>query len=183
MWTFASGTRHFKQWKYCAPLAMVLLMGCASHGPGVSAPSISLPARTGWLDGAVVRYITTDVSDAALAADQGANFSPRLAAASRTAPGSSLLERVYKIANFPQNPVFQSGPGPVGPTSQDAAYSPLWRLVLVTWKTPEVARELRSEQEILEAEDRGWLSIQSTDLVLNCPILSIEGRGTLAGVR
>lgn len=182
------------------PLAWALTLACAgltacSSAPEAAAPStasasvtpasartISLPLRIGWIDGLEARYVTTDVSDAALAVEQRANFAPRLARSARAPAGLNLLERVYKVSNFQQAPVFQSAPQPVGPSSQDLSYSPLWRLTTVTWKDPARARELRSEQAILAAEDEGLLSVQATDLVLNCPILAIEGRGRLAGV-
>jgi hypothetical protein len=138
--------------------------------------------RLAWIDGAEVRYITTDVSDASLAGDQGVNLSYRLAGATRTPPGMSLLERVYKVANFEQRPVFQSAPSPVGTMSTNTAYSPLWRLTLVTWVKSSLVRELRSERDILDAEDQGLVTLQVTDMILNCPVLYVEGRGRLRGV-
>ncbi len=163
--------------------AALALAGCAAPGAPQEGASISLPLRTGWVDGLVVRYITTDVSDAQLALEKGANHAPRLADATRGPADSRVLERVYVVVGSAQPPVFQSAPKPVGPRSADTSYSPLWRMTLVTWKQHTGARELRSEQDILDAEDQGLLSIVPTDKVLNCPILSVEGRGTLPGVR
>ncbi|MDD0838057.1 hypothetical protein PSQ40_05685 [Curvibacter sp. HBC61] len=171
-------------------LACAWLSGCSTApqagAPAATAPAaartISLPLRIGWIDGLEARYVTTDVSDAALAVEQKANHAPRLARSARAPAGLNLLERVYKVSNFQQAPVFQSAPQPVGPASQDLSYSPLWRLTTVTWKQASQARELRSEQAILAAEDEGLLTVQATDLVLNCPILAIEGRGRLEGV-
>ena len=126
--------------------------------------------------------MTTDVSDPALAADQGANHVSRLANALRAAPGQGLLERVYRVMNFDQRPVFPSAPQPVGARSKDSSYSPLWRLVTVTWKDAAQATELRSEEQILAAEEAGRVALRVTDFVLNCPIVSVEGQGTLPGV-
>jgi len=159
-----------------------LTAGCAS-APSTSAASVSLPLRTAWFEGHDVRYVTTDVSDAAAAAEQGVNFVPRLAEALGPNGRGGLTERVYKLANFEQRPVFQSAPRPLGARNADAGYSPLWRLVLVTWTQPAQAQELRSEEAILAAEERGWVTLRLTSVVLNCPILAVDGQGSLAGVR
>ncbi|MDD0809269.1 hypothetical protein PSQ20_02890 [Curvibacter sp. RS43] len=166
-----------------AASTLAWLAGCSALPTQAPAATISLPLRIGWVDGLEARYVTTDVSDADLAVEQNANFAPRLARSAQAPAGLNLLERVYKVANFQQRPVFQSAPQPVGPGSLDKSYSPLWRLTWVTWKQAGQAKELRSEQDILDAEDQGLLTVQATDLVLNCPILAIEGRGRLAGVR
>lgn len=163
--------------------ALAGLAGCSTAPAQAPAASISLPLRIAWVDGLEARYVTTDVSDADLAVEQKANFAPRLARSAQAPAGLNLLERVYKVANVQQRPVFQSAPQPVGPGSLDKSYSPLWRLTWVTWKQASQAKELRSEQDILDAEDQGLLTVQATDLVLNCPILSVEGRGRLQGVR
>jgi hypothetical protein len=40
---------------------------------------------------------------------------------------------------------------------------------------------LTSEQSILAAEEKGQVGIERTDVVINCPIVSIESGGTLPG--
>jgi hypothetical protein len=158
----------------CSQLA---LAACAVPPVMPAAPRVSLPLRLAWYEGREVRYVTTDASDPAVAADQGVNFAPRLAAAISAAPGQSLTERVYKVANFPQRTIFQSVPGPAGSKSADTGYSPLWRMVFVTWRKPAEATELRSEEAVLAAEDEGKVTLQVTRIVLNCPILSVSAVG------
>lgn len=148
------------------------LAGCAVPAVTPAAPTVSLPLRLAWYEGREVRYITTDASDPAVAADQHVNFAPRLAQAISAAPGQSVTERVYKVSNFPQRTIFQSVPGPLGGTNADTSYSPLWRMVVVTWRKPDEAKELRSEEAVLAAEDEGKVTLQVTKIVLNCPILS-----------
>ena len=159
-----------------------VLAGCAISALPNGA-SISLPVRLAWFEGHEVRYVTTDVSDSAVATDQGANFVPRLGRAATVPSNFSLTERVYKLSNFDQRTVFQSAPNPVGGSNADQSYSPLWRMVLVTWKQPSQARELRSEEAILAAQESGQVSLQVTQIVLNCPILGVQGQGILPGVR
>jgi hypothetical protein len=67
----------------------------------------------------------------------------------------------------------------VGSDSRSLGYTPLWRMVRVTWKANATRRELKSEEQILDAEDRGELQLQMTDVVLNCPVIAVEGGGAL----
>jgi hypothetical protein len=79
--------------------------------------------------------------------------------------------------------VFQSAPLPTGGANADRSYSPLWRMVLVRWLKPGAVRELRSEEEVLAAQERGDLALEVTDIVVNCPITrSVDGLA-LKGVR
>jgi hypothetical protein len=162
-------------------LGLVALCACASP-PGAVGPSISLPLRTGWFADREVLYVTTEVSEQAAAVAEGANYAPRLAAALSSTGQRGVLERVYGFPGGSQSPVFQSAPGPVGALSTDASYSPLWRMVSVTWRAGKQARELRSEEAILAAEEHGDVTLVVTPVVLNCPILSVTGLGTLQGV-
>jgi hypothetical protein len=149
-------------------LAGAMLAGCAN--------TMLPPLKTGWYDGAVVRYITTETSDPAIARAQGITLAPRLANsllsdAARAAGQRSVLDKVYAVTNAVQASVFASAPSPVGPNSQDAAYTPLWQMVTVQWQPGHPPRELRSEEDVLAAAQAGQVALQTTDVVLNCPIL------------
>ncbi|MBX3606708.1 MAG: hypothetical protein KF788_15620 [Piscinibacter sp.] len=159
-------------------LAAGLAAACAS-GP----PTVSLPLQQGWFDGEVVFYVTTDVSDAAVARDKQANHAPRLAGAAHAAGPAAPLDTVYAVTNFAQGGVFASAPDPIGPLSRDASYSPLWRMVAVTWVDPARARVLKSEEEVLAAQEAGHVRLVRTDIVLNCPIVHRGPRGGLPGVQ
>lgn len=161
-----------------AALAAALASACAS-GP----PSVALPLQQGWFDGEAVFYVTTDVSDAAVARDKQANFAPRLAGAATPGGAASPLDTVYAVTNFAQGGVFASAPDPIGPLSRDAAYSPLWRMVAVTWVDAARARVLKSEEEVLAAQEAGLVRLERTNVVLNCPIVHRGPRGGLPGVQ
>jgi hypothetical protein len=164
-------------------LAAAALTGCASPFFDVGRSETVLPVSRAWVDGRVVEYISTDVSDLSMARMMGANHAPRLADALRAAPGASVLERVYKFAGQEQISIFQSAPLPIGAENGDRTYSPLWRVVMVRWREPTRARLLKSEEELLAAEQRGDLALEVTDVVVNCPITRV-GRGqALRGVR
>ncbi len=94
-----------------------------------------------------------------------------------------MLERVYALIGFDQPTVFPSAPAPVGAANRDASYTPLWRLVKVRWQPGRSAVELKSEEAILQAEERHDVRLTLTDVVLNCPIFGLEGAGALPGSR
>lgn len=161
-----------------AAFTAALATACAS-GP----PSVTLPLQQGWFDGEAVFYVTTDVSDAAVARDKQANYAPRLAGAAGPTGPASPLDTVYAVTNFAQGGVFASAPEPIGPLSRDAAYSPLWRMVAVTWNDPAQAGVLKSEEQVLAAEQAGQVRLVRTNVVLNCPIVHRGPRGGLPGVQ
>lgn len=145
-----------------------------------------MPLQTGWFEGEPVFYLTTDVSDAEVARDKRANFAPRLAEAlprGTPLPGQpSSVDKVYAVTNFTQASIFASAPLPVGPLSRDTAYSPLWRMVKVTWVSASQATTLRSEEQVLAAAESGAVRLEPTRVVLNCPIVHRGPRGGLEGV-
>ena len=133
-----------------------------------------------------MRYIVTDVSNVDMARMMRANTAARLRDA---LPASNIkgtrnpLERVYKFPTEPQPSVFPSVPAPLGPESRDAAYSPIWRVVEVRWTKGRTVRELKSEEQILASEQAGDLTLLETDVVVNCPVVWVDGQPLLPGSR
>lgn len=66
--------------------AALLLGACSSAGSSGPKPTVSLPLNTAWMDGHRVEYITTDISDRAMAQALRVNLVPRLGQAI-VAPG------------------------------------------------------------------------------------------------
>jgi hypothetical protein len=160
---------------------LLSLLACAS------APQVSLPLRFAWFEGRQVGYVSTDASDADVARAMGINHAPRLAA---TVPADNAptgqrhaLERVYHFTDGAQINVFPSVPVPVGPASTDRAYSPLWRMVEVAWLPGATRRVLTSEEAVLDAVERGQLSLRITRVVVNCAVVSDANGGVLPGAR
>ena len=173
---------------WCPPLAVcfaVLIGGCVSAPSTAVVDQVRLPVLRGWYDAEEVFYVTTDVSNADVARAKGANFAPRLAdalpSAGTTLPGhATSVDKVYAVTNFEQGSVFASAPDPVGHLNRDLAYSPLWQMIKVTWIDGAIRRELKSDEDVLGAAEKGEVSLDATRVVLNCPII---GRGTGGGVR
>ena len=164
-------------------VATSLLAACASPLFDVGKSETVLPLSRAWVDGRIVEYVTTDISDLAMARMVGANHVPGLAAAARLPSGSSLVERVYKFPNEEQISIFQSAPNPVGAENQDRSYSPLWRVVLVRWSGQNSKRELKSEEELLAAEEKKEVALEVTGIVVNCPVTRTTKGQALKGVR
>jgi hypothetical protein len=161
----------------------LVLVGCANPLFDAGNTETVLPLSRAWVDGKIVEYVVTDVSDRAMAEATGANHVPRLADALGAPGRRGVSERVYKFAANEQINVFQSAPVPAGPENADLSYSPLWRVVTVRWIKPGARRELRSEADVLSAEDAGDVSIEVTNIVINCPVTrGANGQG-IRGVR
>jgi hypothetical protein len=145
---------------------------CLNH----SAPLVTLPASAGWYAGERIYYITTEITDPTMARNAGITYAPRLIDAIPEYPKPpatrSVLERVYKFPNTDQDAVFASAPRPPGPRSSDEAYSPLWLAYLVRWNARTHVRPLKSEEAILAAADDNELSVERTNIVINCPIIA-----------
>ena len=53
----------------------------------------------------------------------------------------------------------------------EADYTPLWSVRMVTWKDGVTPRVLRSASEVEAALAAGEVTIEQTDVVVNCPVL------------
>ena len=169
-----------------ASLAMLLLSACSTPPPSAGNSQASVPVLRGWFDGEVVFYITTDVSHADVAEAKGANFAPRLAEALPSGPPvpgrRSSVDKVYAVTNFKQDSIFASAPEPMGSASRSTAYSPLWQMVKVTWAAGKTPQTLKSEEAVLAAAESGAVTLETTPVVLNCPIVHRGPGGGLPGV-
>ena len=72
---------------------------------------------------------------------------------------------------------------PISTDSTDRAYSPLWRVVEVAWLPGATRRVLTSEEAVLDAVERGELSLRITRVVVNCAVVSDDSGGLLPGAR
>lgn len=152
-------------------LGALLLAGCAAK----PVSRIELPLLPGWYNERLVYYITTDISDAPMAAMMQANYVPRLANALPDAPGPfplATFDRVYKFVDGSQPSILPSIPLPLGAENQDPAYSPLWHIYEVRWlRGPHV--ELRSAEALLQAEEEGRVSLRASGIIANCPVVRV----------
>ncbi|ABC29803.1 hypothetical protein HCH_03037 [Hahella chejuensis KCTC 2396] len=159
---------------------ILAMTGCAGQGySNAHSAHVNLAAHPAWYNGERVYYVTTDVSDRAMAESMQANYAPRLRDAIPDYPKPpqvrTVLERVYRVRNFDQPSIFPSAPEPLSSNHVNLQYSPLWLMYEVVWKAGATPVELKSEEQIFVAESQGKLEILRTDIVVNCPVVRYEG--------
>jgi len=158
-------------------LISLLMSGCANFAAtSVSEPSITLPLFPAWFDDRRVYYITTDASPVAAAIDKNANFAPRLNDALPPRPKppelKTVIERIYGFPEGDQPAILPSAPDPIGATSVNRPYSPIWQIYEVRWLDIAERQELTSEAALFAAEANGLVSISATDMVVNCAVVA-----------
>jgi hypothetical protein len=138
---------------------------------------ITLPLIRGFVKGHEVFYITTEASDKTVA-DHLTNLTGSrvvYAPALKNAPADSLAN-IYQF----KNGIKGTGPEGFQPNVADSqpgdpGYSPIWRVNLVEWKQGVKPRELKSELEIIAAQEKGDLSIKPANVIVNCPFVKWNG--------
>jgi len=158
-----------------ALLALTVLGACApQQGMGMTA---LMPAGSAYAEGQEIFFMHTEASDpdVALLLTEMMD-SPVLHVAALADAPESALATVYVFTNG------SAGMGPLGfaPDVFDnppgmAGYSPLRRLVLVTWTDPVKARVLKSAGEVLEAAASGAVALEEPGVVINMPFVTWDG--------
>ncbi len=147
-------------------------MGGMDMDTGYSVDDLA-PLALAYYEGGEVYFIHPEASDEAVAGVLTEMMGPDvLYVPSLSEIPAELLGKVYVFTNGVadmgplgfQPDVFDSVPG-------DEAYTPLRSIQLVTWAEDVEATMLMSEQEILDAEAAGQLTIAVPGVVVNMPIL------------
>jgi hypothetical protein len=97
------------------------------------------------------------------------DFGPiKLAAGNKVAP-------IWAVTNgvSAQHNIIDTVPGQAG-------YSPLWQVMMVSFKSGVTPRLLTSAVQVKQAEQKGDVTIQATTTVVNCPVLGF-GQKRIAG--
>jgi hypothetical protein len=135
---------------------------------------VDIPLMKGYYNGNEVFFIATESSDKThadlLTQKNGWKvvFAPVLSKAS-----ASALAKVYSFTNGigsggsmgKQSDVFDSTP------AQTNDYSPLRKIVHVTWSDAGKARELKSVDEIMSAQKAGEVTLEEANIVMNFPMI------------
>ncbi len=153
----------------------LLLVSCApKQQMGTTA---LMPAGAAYAEGREIYFMHTEASDADVAQlltemmDSSVLHVPSLA----EVPDSALAN-VYVFTNgitgmgplgFAED-VFDNPPGAPG-------YTPLRRLVLVTWADPAASRQLKSAADVLDAAATGAVTLEMPGIVINMPFVVWDG--------
>ena len=149
---------------------------------GMTAPDApTIPPVTGYSEGQTVLFIHTETSDEKIAKilTDMMGGSPVLVVPALAEAPDALLARVYVFTNGMagdgamgplggQPDVFEDPPGTPG-------YSPLRRVVLVTWKDEKSARVVKSAAEVRALVESGEANTEEPGVVVNMPFLTWPG--------
>jgi hypothetical protein len=153
--------------------SLFALSACQSSAPNVA----EVPAGKAFANGETIYFTHTEVSDKDVAdlltkmMKSPVIYVPSLAKAS-----DDMLANVY---------VFKNGLAGSGPlkfqadvfenTPDDAGYTPLRRIVFVTWKDASQAKELKSAAEINDLATKGDVTLEKSGVVVNMPFITWKG--------
>lgn len=136
--------------------------------------SIEIPLSKGYIDGKIAYFIATDASEEqavkSIMNNTGftINYAPILAQIpeSQRGQGYLFLNGIKGEApNGFQLPVANAVPG-------DEDYSPIWESNFVKWNDNATAKELKSVEEVLSAQNSGELTVTETDIIVNSPAVN-----------
>ena len=160
-------------------IGLTLLLGSLiSACSRTSAPNFAeIPAGKAFADGEEIFFSHTEVSDASVAEVLTTMMkSPVLLVPSLAEIPDSSLAKVYVFKNGVagsgplkfQADVFPNQPG-------DPDYSPLRKIVFVSWTNEGIAEVLKSEEEINARLEEGAIILEETDIVVNMPFMTWKG--------
>jgi hypothetical protein len=139
--------------------------------------SPTIPAGMAYVDGQEIRFIHTEVSDSGVAEVLTKMMnSPVLVVPALAQVPDSSLATVYVFKNGVkgigplgfQPDVFDNPPG-------NEKYSPLRKILFVTWNDESKARELKSLADVLASEQAGEITLETSDVVVNMPFVTWPG--------
>jgi hypothetical protein len=152
----------------------ILVMALAACSPTPGPRYAEIPAGKAFSDGETIYFSHTEVSDPDVAAVLTKMMkSPVLVVPALAKIPDEALAKVYVFKNgiagsgplkF-QPDVFPNPPG-------DPAYSPLRKITFVTWVDPSKATELKSAAEIQALVDKGELTLEESNIVVNMPFMT-----------
>ena len=140
----------------------------AAGGPMMmgAAHTIAQPSFQGYYDGHKDTYLSTDISSKTEAKAMHINYSASIG----RVKGLPEIYLVQGNAAHGQLAVFGSQPG-------EADYSPLWTETILTWKAGSKPVLITSDNQINKLEKTSGLTERPGNVVLNCPIIKVGGKG------
>jgi hypothetical protein len=156
-------------------LGSFFLVACSTNNGSI--PYASIPAGMAYAEGSEIYFSHTEASDPEVAEKLTAMMkSPVLVVPSLADASDDMLADVYVF----QNGI--SGSGPLGfqpdvfnnpPGSE--GYSPLRKIIFVSWQDPAQAKLLTSEADIISAVSAGEMVLAVSDVVVNMPFMTWDG--------
>ena len=134
---------------------------------------LQIPLTMGYADGNPVYYISTEASAKEVAdhLTELSGFRVAFTPSLQNTPKDSLAN-IYAFTNgIEGSGAFGFQPQVADSQPTDPEYSPLWLVHAVTWNDNSNPRELKSEESILEAKNKGEITVEDTGVIVNCPFV------------
>ncbi len=136
--------------------------------------TVTFIAHRGWgPDGRTIYYIVTDATPSGPAGMMGVVSAPTSASLIANSAAVDLFQ--FKNGLKGSGPLgFQAGIAAGAPG--DANYSPMWRIFMIGWDTPEEAQLLETIDDMNAYRDAGLIGIgiarpMDSDHIVNCPFI------------
>lgn len=137
---------------------------------------ISIPVEKGFVNGNLSYFISTDASEERIVSSvtnttkYDVNYAPTLGDTPEIA-----RQQGYVFTNgILGNGTFEHQLPVASATSGDQGYSPLFEINYVKWNNESQARILKSAADIMDAQSKGELSIEKSNVVINSPAVEIK---------
>jgi hypothetical protein len=137
---------------------------------------ISIPVEKGFVNGNLSYFISTDASEERIVSSvtnttkYDVNYAPTLGDTPEIA-----RQQGYVFTNgILGNGTFEHQLPVASATSGDQGYSPLFEINYVKWNNESQARILKSAADIMDAQSKGELSIEKSNVVINSPAVKIK---------
>lgn len=135
--------------------------------------SIVFPLSKGYVNGNLAFFIATDASNNQTANSITENIGYKVNyAQSLSLVSESAQQQGYEFLNgIKGEGAFGFQLGVASALPGDKGYSPIVKLNFVKWNDNATARELKSAQDVLNAQSNGELNITKTDILINSPVV------------
>ncbi|HSA74585.1 MAG TPA: hypothetical protein VLE21_00170 [Candidatus Nitrosocosmicus sp.] len=138
--------------------------------------SINIPVQKGYVNGNISYFISTDASEESIVSSvtNSTQFKVNLASTLSDTPELSRQQGYVFINGVIGNGTFEHQLPVAVASGGDEGYSPLFQINYVKWNNESQPRVLKSAAEILDAQSRGELTIEKSNIVINSPAVEIK---------
>ena len=137
---------------------------------------ISIPVQKGYVNGNLSYFISTDASEERIVSSVTnttkfeVNYAPTLTNTSEFGRQQGFVFTNGILGNG----TFEHQLPVASATSGDEGYSPLFEINYVKWNNESQARILKSAADIMDAQAKGELSVEKSNVIINSPAVKIE---------
>jgi hypothetical protein len=137
---------------------------------------INIPVQKGYVNGNVSYFISTDASEESIVSSvtNSTKFKVNLASTLSDTPEVSHQQGYVFINGVIGNGTFEHQLPVATSAGGDESYSPLFQINYVTWNNESQPTVLKSAAEILDAQSRGELTIEKSNVIINSPAVELK---------